>query len=342
MQPLEDAVDSIVHRTGFSGVVRLDRAGHIELAKAYGLADRGHEIPNTIDTQFGIASGTKGLTALAVVSLIEEGSLDLTTTARSVLGGDLPLIDDDVTVEHLLAHRSGIGDYLDEEAVEDITDYLMPVSVHELATTERYLGVLGGHTTVFPPGERFAYCNGGYVVLALIAERTSGVPFHELVHRRVCEPAGIGDTEFLRSDELPGRAALGYLTVDGSRTNVFHLPVRGNGDGGIYSTAADISSLWDALFAGQIVSKSWFAEMVRPHSDLPEESRRYGLGFWLHASSDVVELHGYDAGVSFRSTHDPASKTTHTVISNTTEGTWPIETLLDERSATESSARRGG
>src|SRR3989442_8647229 len=107
MQPLEDAVDSVADRTRFSGVVRVDRPGGIELAKAYGLADRGHEISNTIDTQFAIASGAKGLTALTVVTLIEDGSLDLTTTARSVLGADLPLIEDEVTVEHLLSHRSG-------------------------------------------------------------------------------------------------------------------------------------------------------------------------------------------------------------------------------------------
>lgn len=334
MQPLEDAVDSVAHDTGFSGVVRVDRSGSIELAKAYGLADRGHDLSNTIDTQFGIASGTKGLTALAVVSLIEDGSLDLSTTARSLLGGDLPLIDDEVTIEHLLSHRSGIGDYLDEETVDDITDYVMPVPVHELAATEQYLAVLGGHATVAQPGATFAYCNGGYVVLALIAERASGVPFHELVQRRVCQPADMGDTGFLRSDELPGRAAIGYLTVDGPRTNVFHLPVRGSGDGGIYTTAADISSFWRALFAGRIVSTDRVAEMVRPRSDVPEESMRYGLGFWLPASRDVVELHGYDAGASFRSTYDPASTTTMTVISNTSEGTWPIETLLDERPAT--------
>ena len=333
MKPLEDALDSMAVQTGFSGVVRIDRSGSIEFAKAYGLADRGHEISNTIDTQFGIASGTKGLTALAVMSLIEDGSLDLTTAARSALGEDLPLIDDGVTVEHLLSHRSGIGDYLDEETVEEITDYLMPVPVHELATTEQYLAVLGGHDTAFSPGERFVYCNGGYVVLALIAERTSGVPFHDLVRERVCEPAGMGDTAFLRSDELPGRAALGYLTVDGPRTNVFNLPVRGNGDGGIYSTAADLISFWSALFAGRIVSTNRVAEMVRPRSDVPEESMRYGLGFWLPASSGAVELHGYDAGVSFRSVHDPASGITSTVLSNTTEGTWPIESLLDERLA---------
>jgi CubicO group peptidase (beta-lactamase class C family) len=329
MQPLREAVDATAAETGFSGVVRVDRSSGVVFAEAYGMADRRHGIPNTIDTRFAIASGAKGLTALAVVSLIEDGLLGLETTARSVLGADLPLIGADVTVEHLLSHRSGIGDYLDEDAGHAITDHVMPVPVHELATTEQYLAVLGGHATAFPAGERFAYCNGGYVVLALIAERTSGTPFHELVRRRVCEPAGMGDTAFLRSDDLPGRAALGYLTDAGSRTNVLHLPVCGNGDGGIYSTAADVRSLWSAFFAGRIVSDGWAAEMVRPRSDVPQEARRYGLGFWLHASSETVMLEGYDAGVSFRSAHDPASATTHTVISNTSEGAWPMAAFLE-------------
>jgi CubicO group peptidase (beta-lactamase class C family) len=243
MSDLEVSVDRIAAETRFSGVVRVERGGDVQLAKAYGLAHRGYEVPNAIDTQFGIASGTKGLTALTVVSLIEEGRLKMTTTARSVLGRDLPLIDDDVTVEHLLAYRAGIGDYFDEAIDRPITDYVLATPVHELDTTERFLRVLDGYPSTFAPGERFSYCNGGYVVLALIAKRCSGTPFHELVEHRVCGPAGMGDTRFLRSDELPGRAALGYLTEDGGRTNVFHLPVRGTGDGGIYSTAGDISAL---------------------------------------------------------------------------------------------------
>jgi CubicO group peptidase (beta-lactamase class C family) len=330
---LEEEVDSVAHETGFSGVVRVDVGNEVQLAKAYGLADRGHEIPNTVDTQFGIASGTKGLTALAVASLIEEDLLELTTTARSVLGEDLPLIDDAVTIEHLLSHRSGIGDYLDEDADLDFADYLMPVPVHELATTEEYLAVLDGHPAKFAPGAEFAYCNGAYVVLALIAERASGVPFHELVRRRVSEPAGMHDTEFLRSDELPGRAALGYLEVNGvTRSNVFHLPVRGSGDGGIYTTVADVSSFWRALHAGRIVSEGLVAEMLRPRSDVPRQSMRYGLGFWLHESTDVVILAGGDAGVAFRSEHDSVRGITHTVISNTSDGgARPVFELLRER-----------
>jgi CubicO group peptidase (beta-lactamase class C family) len=331
MLPVAEVVDAIAEQNGFAGVVSVDRGGEIEFLKAYGLAHRAWMVPNAIDTRFAIASGVKGLTALTVVSLIEQGALRLSTTARSVLGGDLPLIGDDVTVEHLLAHRSGIGDYFDEESGHEITDYVMPVPVHELVTTEQYLAVLDGHPTKFAAGERFSYCNGGYVVLALIAERASGVPFHDLLRQRVCEPAGMRDTEFFRSDELPDRTAVGYLPIQGvSRTNVFHLPVRGSGDGGIYSTAADISVFWRSLFTGGIVSTGWVSEMVRPRSDVPSESMRYGLGFWLHRSSDIVMLEGFDAGVSFRSVHDPESTLTHTVISNRSDGAWPITKRLDE------------
>jgi CubicO group peptidase (beta-lactamase class C family) len=138
-------------------------------------------------------------------------------------------------------------------------------------------------------------------------------------------------TEFLRSDESLGDAALGYLTDDSARTNVFHLPVVGGGDGGIYSTAADLRSFWEALFAGRIVPERWVAEMVRPRSDVPDEEKRYGLGFWLHATSDVVMLEGYDAGVSFRSMYDPVSTVSATVMANTSEGAWSFVELLEER-----------
>jgi CubicO group peptidase (beta-lactamase class C family) len=319
------AVDALARETNFSGVVRVDLESETVFAEAYGLAHRAHAVPNALETQFAIASGVKGLTALTVAALIEDGVLAMSTRARSFLA-------DEVTVEQLLGHRSGIGDYLDEDVESDIDEYPMPVPVHELETTEDYVPILDGHEHKFAPGTDFSYCNGGYVVLALLAERASGVPFHDLVRERVCGPAGMEDTEFLRSDELPPRAALGYLT-NRSRTNVFHLPVRGSGDGGIYSTVADFNSFWDALVDGRIVSKEMVVELVRARSDVPP-ARRYGLGFWLGSDNDVIALEGYDAGVSFRSVHDPVRRITHTVISNTSEGSWPLTRLLAEQLAT--------
>jgi CubicO group peptidase (beta-lactamase class C family) len=138
------------------------------------------------------------------------------------------------------------------------------------------------------------------------------------------------DTRFLRSDELPARAALGYLGADGLRTNVFHLPVRGNGDGGVYTTAADVAALWRALFAGEIVSNEWVAEMIRPRSDTAKGEVRYGLGFWVPREG-LVRLTGGDTGVSFSSTHDPATNTTCTILSNMATGGGPIGGLLEER-----------
>ncbi len=298
---LADSVATLAQSRGFSGVVRVDRGEHPELAAAFGLAERGYGIPHTMDTQLALASGVKPLTALVVVSLIEEGLLRLDAPMRALLCADLPLIDDAVSVEH------------------------------RLATTQDYLTVLEGHPQKFPPGERFSYCNSGYVVLALLAERASGQDFPALVQRRVCEPAGMVDTAFLRSDELPASAGRGYLDADGLRTNVLHLPVRGCGDGGIYTTAADVHALGQALGHARVVSREWYAEMTRPRSEAPTESAHYGLGSWLPLPGDRVAFEGMDAGVSCRSVHQKETGVTHTVLANTSGGAWAISRHLDEQ-----------
>lgn len=329
MSELRRRVAELAAATDFAGVVRLERPGGIEVDEAYGLADRRHRIPMTTESQLGMASGSKTFTALVVLRLVEEGLVSLTTTARQVLGTDLPLIGDDVTVEHLLSHRSGIGDYLDEDEL-DSEDYPMPVSVHRLVTTEDFLPLLGGHPTKFSSGERFSYCNGGFVVLALIAERVSGRSYQDLVSELVCFPAGLADTDFVRSDDLPGRAAVGYVEVEGAwRTNVFHLPVVASGDGGMYTTSADMTRFWAALTSGRIVTRETLADMCKPRSEPdPGEPDCYGLGVWLKADSPEVAMSGGDAGVSFWSSHHPESGTTATVISTTMGGAWPIAKLV--------------
>ncbi|HYN34639.1 MAG TPA: serine hydrolase domain-containing protein [Ilumatobacteraceae bacterium] len=325
---LEWSVRTIATEEALSGVVRLDVDGQIAVDAAFGYSHRGLGIEMTTDAQLATASGSKTFTALVVMSLVETGDLTLDTPVRSILGDDLPLVDDRVTVEHLLAHRSGIGDYLDEDAVEDWDAYLMPVPVHELVTTDDYLRVLDGHPAKFAPGERFSYSNGGYVILALIIERVSGRSFHDLVDQRVCRPAGMIDTAFFRSDSLPGRAALGYLDEQGLATNVFHLPVRGSGDGGIYTTAADIHAFWDALMAGRIVSPDTVAEMTRWRSDATD-GLRYGLGFWL-GEGDTVSIHGFDTGVGFVSVHDPRRGVTFSVLSNHRRCAWPCSQRISQ------------
>lgn len=315
MRPLSQKLNELADERAFSGVVSIRRDGTVEFEQAYGLADRAHQLPCRTDTMFAIASGTKGLTALVIASLISEDVLGWHTSARSLLGADLPLVADDVTVEHLLAHRSGVGDYVDEAAEQD---YPLQVPVQTLISSEAYLPALDGFPATFAAGAQFAYSNSGYAILAVLAERASGQAFPDLVARRVLMPANMHRTAFLRSDELPGSAAIGYLP--NGRTNVFHLPVRGSGDGGAYSTVADVGSFWSRLFAGDIVSPALVKQLTAPRSDVPAQNMRYGLGFWLERTGPEVILEGGDAGVSFRSVHHPALDRTYTVVGNTEDG----------------------
>ena len=206
----------------------------------------------------------------------------------------------------------------------------------EPRTSRKRRAILQAATTVFLRKGYVGTSMDEIAALATVSKQTvykhfadKETLFSELVAERVTRRAGMNDTAFLRSDELPGRAAAGYLSNDSPRTNVFHLPVLGSGDGGIYTTLADVHALWDALFAGVVVAEDVVQEMTRPISTVPPHYA-YGLGLWLDPRFDAVLLEGADAGVSFRSIHRRATGTTHTVISNTTDGAWPITELIED------------
>jgi len=136
-------------------------------------------------------------------------------------------------------------------------------------------------------------------------------------------------TEFLRSDELPGDAAIGYLAVDRPRTNVFHLPVLGSRDGGIYTTVADVHALWGG--AGRRSHRAdgpggADAATTQRGSDRIKAVRTGVLAGCHGPGGDA----GMDAGVSFHSRHDDGAGLTWTVVSNTTDGAWPIVRHLAE------------
>jgi len=318
------ALDAAAADRRLSGVVAIDRGDESLYERCYGFAHRALRVPVTRETRFALASGSKIMTALGILRLIDTGELRLTDPVRPVLGDDLPLIDDAVTIEHLLGHTSGIGDYLDEESDWEASDYILPVPVHTLVDTEAFVPVVDGFGQVFRPGERFSYNNGGYIVLAVVIDRLSDVGYHAYVDQEVWARAGLTGTAFLRSDELPGDAALGYLFDDGDRTNVLHLPVRGNGDGGGYSVVDDLHLFWQSLVAGRIVAAELVETMTTPRHDVPAEGLRYGLGCWLHPTTAAILIEGYDAGVSMRSVHDPGSGTTASVLANSSEGAWGV------------------
>ena len=254
-----------------------------------------------------IESNSKGFTALVTGTLI-EGAVEPQQPGASAAQPDLPRIDQATTIGHLLSQTSGPRHYLD-------------VPVHTLEGAEGFLPVLDGHAQVSTPGQRFTYNNAGYVLLALLAQRVAGESFRDLVRTRVLEPAGMGATDFPQSDEPGPGVAHGYLHEKGLRTNVLHLPVRGSGDGGAVTTAADLAAFWAALLEGRIVSPATLEMLTAPLTVVEEEEEmRYGRGFWRGLHSDALILEGYDAGVSGRTWHDPATGITASVLANDSEG----------------------
>jgi len=329
---LPDAVAESVSAvaSSFVGVAVVDSPDEGRVfSLASGLANRAYEVPFTETTRFGVASGSKTFTAVIVLRLVERGVLSLSAPVREWLREDLPLVAPEVTLEHLLTHTSGIGDYLDEEEL-DPDAYIMSRPLHRYLTTEDLLPDLDGHEQVRPPGSKFVYNNGGFVVAALVAERATGVSYADLVAREVAEPGGLLETGILRMDSLPGDVAVGYVEAEGLRSNVLHMPLIATGDGGAISSVADSGRFWDALLGGRLVSPESLALMTTPRPGSFAEGMRYGLGLWLHATGPAVIMEGCDVGVSYRSTRDPGTGLTATVYSNTWDGGWDMINALNK------------
>ena len=309
----------------FSGIVRVERRGEVIVEFACGHSDRANERLNDLNTRFAVASGTKAFTALTIMSLVEAGAFTLDTTLRSVVGRDLPHVDEAVTIDHLLTHRSGVGDYVDEAAGGDIDDYVLgSLSVHTLERARDYLLLLNAHEQRSAPGERFAYNNSGFVMLALLVEMSTG-SYHRAVRDHVFTPAAMSGAGFFRTDDLPPNTALGYLA--NGRTNVFHLPVIGVGDGGAFLTLDDTTAFWDAFLSGGIVSLASVAAMTAEVS-VHDATRSYGRGFWLGPGADHVWFEGMDAGVSCQSGVFRGADVTYSVLSNTSSGAWPLVNFI--------------
>lgn len=96
------------------GCILICKDGEKLLEKAYGYADLPNKIPNEVDTKFATASAGKAFVAVGILQLIEKGLLTLNDKIGDIFDFDLKAIDDEITVEELLTHTSGIPDYFDE------------------------------------------------------------------------------------------------------------------------------------------------------------------------------------------------------------------------------------
>lgn len=330
MTSIAEELCRVAEETNFSGAFAFEKDG-FSVAQAFGLKDRANNIPNGMDTRFGIASGTKGFTALGIGKLIEDGKLKFDDSAVKVLDQELAWLPREVTIRHLLGHTSGIGDHVDEDELGDINSFFLDIPVQHLLSPKDYFPLIAKKPPKFSPGERFSYSNSGYIVLSAIIEQVGGKSFPAFIKEHIFDKAGMSRTGFFKSDSLPDDTALGYLNhIEGNRTNLFNLPIIGSGDGGAYSTASDMKKFWDALLKGQIVSEPIVSELLEEKVYVEDEKLSYGLGFWLNCATDEVILEGYDSGVSFRASIRRDGNIWYAILSNTSKGAWPLVRAINK------------
>ncbi len=233
----------------FSGVVLVARNGKPFFQAAHGFANRATKTAIGPDTMFDVGSITKLLTKVAIGQLAEEGKLALADTIARRLPDypDRPAAQR-ITIEQLLEHRSGLGDFFGEKFDA------MPKG--KLLSPRDFFPLFTGRPLLFEPGTGQRYSNAGYIVLGAIVEAVSGRPYNDYVERRIFIPAGMGASGFPMRDGSEPKLAIGYTGPD-DRPNTGMLPIRGCPAGSSAHTAADLVALDRALRSGVLLNPDW-------------------------------------------------------------------------------------
>lgn len=226
----------------FSGCVLVAKGDRIIFSKAYGLANREWNIPNTLDTKFMLASVSKTFTAAAIMLLQKDGKLKV----EDELTKHLPEFSNfaGVTIAQMMQDRSGIPN------INTMPEYEQQVRFH--GTPQSVSQLLKGKELLFKPGSKnFSESSGNWVLLACIIEKLSGKTYHEFVHDRIFQPLKLNSTgSYDSSEKVIPKLASGYLPtgyLDLGKAGFIDWSFK-TGNGSIYSTVEDLYR-WDRALA---------------------------------------------------------------------------------------------
>ncbi len=237
---------------GFSGAFLVAKDKKILFNKAYGLAVRENNTPNTADTVFCVGSITKQFTAAAIMTLEMQGKLR-TEDSIAEYFADVPKEKKQITLHHLLTHTAGIINYTGEDYVVAYRD----------ETVQKALDA----PLHFPPGTSYEYSNAGYSLLGAIIEIVSGKPYEEYLHKHLFKPSGMFFTGYRIPNWHERTVATWYAGEKGFRLNLSehdqpHWNVIGNGE--ILSTTNDMHKWYLALKGKRILSAKAKKKLFTP------------------------------------------------------------------------------
>jgi CubicO group peptidase (beta-lactamase class C family) len=327
-------IDKLIEETQFSGAISIKKDHTVIMEAAAGYSNRSDEQLNRIDTRFGIASGCKLFTAVAIAQLVESGKISFDTKMKDCLDIEFPHYDENVTIHHLLTHSSGIADYFDEDIMDDFEELWKHTPMYLLKSLKDFLPLFQNEKMKFKPGEKFHYNNAGFIVLGLIVEQQTGLPFTDYVEKNIFQRCGMKDSGYFSLDQLPKNAALGYIDhEDGTwKVNTYSIPIKGGSDGGAYVTAPDMIRFWEALMSYQLLSEDSTNILLTPHIGVKQDVE-YGYGIWINKRHNrIFKYHvmGYDPGVCFHSAVYPELGLKVAIPSNHSSGAFQVLKVIEE------------
>ena len=270
---LRKQVDDSVAADKFSGAVLVAKDGKPVFMQAYGLADREHKIPNTLNTRFHIGSMNKMFTAVATLQLAQEGKLSLDDPLGKYLP-DYPNkeLASKVTISELLSHTGGTGDFFGPEFDRHRL---------ELKTLEDYVKLYGSRPVRFEPGSRFEYSNYGFLLLGNVIEKVSGQSYYDYVQEHIYKPAGMTSTGSEPEGQPVPDLSVGYTKrgTDQWHPNTEFLPYRGTSAGGGYTTVGDLLAFANALRANKLLNAHYTELLTTSKVSTPGGGDSYGYGF---------------------------------------------------------------
>lgn len=231
----------------FSGVVLIAENGKPIYEKACGLSNRETNTPNTLETRFVIGSMNKSFTKTVILQLIEERKLNLEDKMVDFLEGFKQRSANKITINQLLNHTSGFGDYHNPSYWE---------LTYEQKNIQSILEILKNIDLLFEPGTENEYSNAGYIILGEIIEKVSGQSYAKNVEDRIVKPLQLSSFVTSNVKEIPNRA-IGYTKIYSGYTNNEEFISEPRSDGGFYANAYDILKFYRAYFYdNKLISES--------------------------------------------------------------------------------------
>lgn len=312
--------------TDFRGCISIYQKEKLLFEKAYGYADLSNQVLNNMDTRFATASAGKVFVAVGILQLIEKGQLHLSDNIGSFFDFDLEQIDTEITIEQLLTHTSGIPDYFDESVMTEYEDLWYDLPNYRIRSNKDLLPLFIHKPMMYPKGSKFQYNNTGFVVLAMILEKITGMEFDRYLEESIFVPCKMTHTGYYELDRLPAKCAFNYIfdrERNDYRTNIYSVDVKGTGAGGAFTTIGDIRLFWGNLLSYKLLSPAMTKNMLSDHSG---ESQCYGYGIWLKKAENDFNpyFQGCDPGVSFNSAFDKKSQILVTLVSNYGDNVWKL------------------